>query len=93
MKAGTPFRAAQMMAAALAVVVRETAHLGPVERQRHLQEKLLGLGPLRHRGHGRGAPSRRFGNDCNNGGVGVPHQGKRECARRLRQATVAGIFA
>lgn len=35
------------------------------------------------RGHGRGTPSRRYGNKP---GKYTPHQGKQECARRVRQA-------
>lgn len=45
-------------------------------------EALAKIGPYRSRGKGRGAPSRRYGNKP---GKYMPHQGKQECARRLRQ--------
>lgn len=50
--------------------------------------KLAALGPYVSRGKGRGSPSRRYGNKP---GKYMPHQGKRECARRVRQMQ-AGNF-
>ncbi len=44
--------------------------------------KLAAIGQYKSRGHGRGSPSRRYGNKP---GKYMPHQGKQECARRLRQ--------
>lgn len=45
-------------------------------------DALAKIGPYKSRGHGRGSPLRRYGNKP---GKYMPHQGKRECARRLRQ--------
>lgn len=42
----------------------------------------------RHRGKGRGYPSKRYRRSAN----GKPHQGPRECARRVRQIA-RGIIA
>lgn len=44
--------------------------------------KLAAIGQYKSRGHGRGSPSRRYGNKP---GKYLPHQGKQECVRRLRQ--------
>ena len=40
---------------------------------------LRGMKPLRHRGKGRGTPSRRYGNPSSH----TPHQGRQECLRRV----------
>ena len=44
--------------------------------------KLAAIGTYVSRGKGRGSPPRRYGNKP---GKYMPHQGKRECARRVRQ--------
>lgn len=44
--------------------------------------KLAAISPYKSRGHGRGSPSRRYGNKP---GKYSPHQGKQECARRMSQ--------
>lgn len=49
--------------------------------------KLAAIGQYKSRGHGRGSPSRRYGSKP---GKYVPHQGKQECERRLRQAVCHG---
>lgn len=49
--------------------------------------KLAAIGQYKSRGHGRGTPSRRYGNKA---GKYMPHQGKRECARRLGQLCAHG---
>lgn len=46
------------------------------------QAALATIKPYRSRGKGRGSISPRFGNES---GKYRPHQGKRECARRVRQ--------
>lgn len=46
------------------------------------QEALATIKPYRSRGKGRGTISPRFGSKA---GKYTPHQGKRECARRVRQ--------
>lgn len=46
------------------------------------QQRLRAIGPYRSRGKGRGTPSRRYGNACNNGGKGYAHQGPQERARK-----------
>lgn len=47
--------------------------------------KKLSESQIRYRGKGRGTPSKRYGNYCNNGGRNVPHQNFREMERRKRQ--------
>lgn len=47
---------------------------------------LAGIPEYKSRGHGRGTPPRRYGNKP---GKYTPHQGKQECARRVRQAEEA----
>jgi hypothetical protein len=42
--------------------------------------KLAAIGPYKSRGHGRGSPSRRYGNKP---GKYMPHQGAQEIERRL----------
>lgn len=70
------FAAAIAMAGAIQAIM-QNATLAFSEKQHRISL----LGPLRHRGKGRGAPSRNYGNAPHN----TPHQGKRECARRVRQ--------
>jgi len=54
------------------------------------QVALAQIGPYRSRGKGRG---KTFGNQNsgNRAGKYMPHQGKRECARRLRQMEAAHV--
>lgn len=71
-----PFAHARAFASAIAAAM-SLPHV--LDRQ-----KALGLIPAyKSRGHGRGTPSRRYGNKP---GKYTPHQGKQECARRVRQA-------
>ena len=61
----------------LAIAAAMTTGSG-VEKQIALSR----IGSYKSRGKGRGTPSRHFGNKS---GKYMPHQGPRECARRLRQ--------
>lgn len=46
------------------------------------QAAMANIGQYKSRGHGRGIYSgKKKGNRCHN----IPHQGKKECARRVRQ--------
>lgn len=51
------------------------------------QAALSAIGPYLSRGHGRGTVTYANGRGSrggNNGGMGMPHQGRQECLRRLR---------
>jgi hypothetical protein len=74
------FRRAKLMFAAIAAAM---AAPDLVTRQ----AKLGAIGPYRSRGHGRGLTTYANGRGSrggNNAGMGVPHQGRQECLRRLR---------
>lgn len=65
-----------------AEAMKAAALIGPIEAKLALMALADRLGQYKSRGHGRGAPMRRYGNK---GGAYSPHQGARECARRRRQ--------
>lgn len=73
-KPRTPFRRAMIHFRAL-----RDLSLFPVADQRWMREA---LGPYVSRGKGRGSANRVYGNKA---GKYTPHQGARECARRVRQ--------
>jgi len=93
-KPGTPFRAAVIRAREITFL--QTAYAGEMAM---LNALLAQLGPLNSRGHGgrtphhaskryvamdkRGVPVQRKGNPANS--RYYPHQGQRECERRVRQ--------
>jgi hypothetical protein len=72
----TPFKRAKAMMAAISVILSTSS--GLVQ-----QLKLDALGVYRSRGHGRGDPFAR--QNYTSHSKYKPHQGKKECARRVRQ--------
>lgn len=77
MKAGTPFKAAQIAFAAIAAAMCIAA---PLERA----QALAGITPYKGRGKGRGGVSPNWLRPLYSSKY-RPHEGKREVARRLRQ--------
>jgi len=70
-----PFARSKMIFAAIAAAM-SLAGIG--ERK----DAMGRIGQYRARGKGRGTPSKRFGNPA---GKYTPHQGAKECARRVLQ--------
>ena len=75
-KAGTPFRNAMLMSAALSALAARM-------RGMSLQLTINALGPYKGRGKGRGIYSGR--KQPNKSGRAYKSNGVRECARRVRQ--------
>ena len=78
-KAGTPGRRAKIIAALV-----QTANAFPDIADR--TAALARIPVYRSRGKGRGSANRSYGNKP---GKYTPHQGTRECARRVRQRVAA----
>lgn len=88
MQQGRPFARAILMARLIASMMRQP---GVTQGMVHAQ-----IGSYKSRGKGRGllyVKKRCTFNHCNNGGYNIPHQNKREIARRARQKLMAHPMA